>query len=190
MDREELIDEFIKADYETDLGMWKSCYIAWQLFNRFDAYSRDTVSVLKAACGLDYDAIYNRRNAWTELRTLFGKSVVFPNDVRLKASHFYRLYTLRRSINISDDEARSYLAVAKEYGWSSGTMCETIIKNHDPDAEKTFQKGTKKFIHKGWKIFEDSERLGKLGLPDDLMKRLYAVLKEIETWMTTKNSMG
>lgn len=195
MDREELIDEFIAADTKTDLGMWESCVIAWELFDKYGEYSQETVSVLSKACNLGYDAIYNRRNAWEELVTLFpvhrdgGKDKIRSGQIPhpLKPSHFYRLHRLRNnSIFITDDEARAYITTALEFCWSSGQLCDTVAGNHDSDPEKTFVRKATKLVRKIQNLFSDSERMGRLGFPDPLMKQVYQTQKAIEEWLITK----
>lgn len=205
MDREELIEAFIEADQETDLGMWKSCMIAWQLYAEYGQYSEDTTQVLSRECNLGYDAIYNRRNAWEELCRLINSSwkatvdengsivkfeiipISFPG---LKASHFYRLHRLRNRpvdpVEISDESARWYLLAAVEFNWSSNALVEAVEGNHHPDKEKKFLRNVTKLVTKLQNLFNDSEKLGLSGFPDDLMKQVFSTQRAIEEWLKTK----
>lgn len=187
MDREELIDRFIKADEQKEKGMWETCWLAWELFDQFGMYSHDTCAVLKQERGMDYDVIYNRRDAWAELRTLYG-DVKFPDDIRLTASHFYRLHHLRKKVDIEDKLARGYIETAEEYKWSSEELVDTIKKFHDGNPVKTFMIKTAKFVRHFQRVFEESEQLGELGFPQDIMKDLYSIFARVETWLEAKKN--
>jgi hypothetical protein len=189
-DREELIDLFVEADNKGKLGMWESCYYAYRLFSEHEPYSRETVSVLREACQLDYDAIYNRKYAWDEFDTLYlyddPRPVPFDSRrLMLTASHFYRLHRLRSSINISDDIAREYIELAISEGWSSSKLVEEIHSNHLEDTVKHFERRIEKFWRTGWRIWEDS---ASNNMPDDIRASLYKTLKEIEAWKTMKKN--
>lgn len=184
IDREQLIDDFIAANDMGNKGMWLSCQIAWELFEQHGAYSQDTVAVLKVACNLGYDAIYNRRNAWSEYKRLYPDSAEKGDFPSLSMSHFYRLWRKRENgFQLTDDQARKYLETAATHGWSSGELCETVDGNHDPDRERTFSRRVVKMSRAMELMISESEKMGTLGLPDSLIKQIYRTQKSIEEWI-------
>jgi hypothetical protein len=192
-DYEDLLSNFIEHQEQGRGAIWHTCEDAFALFDKYGDYSRDTVATLTQACHLSDTAIYNRKDAWSQLLLLFGSDADSIKNPPLSPSHFYRLHHLRRvdeksgtaRVNMDDKDAAALIAEAIKEGWSSEMLVETATKRYGADGRNLYVAAIRRWWKLYRRIYEDLEQWQTL--PDEVQSAVHAAGLAVEEWLNDWN---
>ena len=185
---EELVDQFVEHNRQGQVGLWASCRDAFDLFERYGDYSRETVAVLSKECHLSAQAVYNRRDGYAELIQLFGPDSEMAQNPPISYSHLARLNHLRKpdektgqpKVEMTDKEAAILIARAIEGGWSVEKLAEEAEGN-GIDSWTRYVLRLRRWLAASQRVEDDLACWWDL--PEGVRDSLHEAKLAVETWL-------